>query len=101
MNFHPNSSNVQHLRVTFCLCRPVEVSLPSSLMRSVWEVGLHFILSSSCLWRLSAIIWIASVHFSLKYAAPMNKNEFLKNGIQGLFYFIELHVHMFCYNCLK
>lgn len=43
----------------------IDVSISSSPMLSICELGLHWIRSSSCLWSLSATIWIASAHSSL------------------------------------
>ena len=51
--------------VTLRLCCVVEMSISSSTMLSILEVGLHWILSSSCFCSLSATIWMASVHSSL------------------------------------
>lgn len=51
--------------VTLRLWCVVEMSISSSTMLSMLEVGLHWILSSSCLCSLSATIWMASVHSSL------------------------------------
>lgn len=52
----------------------IEVSISSSPKLSICEVGLHWIRSSSCLWSLSATIWIASAHSSLWKHTHVSQN---------------------------